>query len=384
MADENYTPNTAYVAEKPTVAVPACRPRSPFSANVSRTMDDGETLCFNPSISEEELTAYASAPTVHTRAHKLQLEDDNQLSIAASLDLLFPHLPEIPDCCEVPAECGQTLGPNESVLLNTPSSQYHSLEGCPPLQQDHRPPSLFRQYLVSELELTRVPTGISPSPGLSRSLDFDSCSQDTSSLDLGTGLGHGLASPFNPQVSAFGPQEHHILHSHPLELVSPVIAPSPREQCDEISYPLGQRRSDALAAWRPAQPAPLPHRLTYESGLSYAGSLEQPFPSSASIWIVERTPAQSVEPSLDPDVVVSASCPVLRERKWSIEEQITIEVLRAMDRRDRGFQTSGLLLPCLCSSDSCPTISSRRKGILYRLMDKFRRSSSLSDGRGVV
>ncbi|KAJ7481712.1 hypothetical protein FB451DRAFT_1236919 [Mycena latifolia] len=352
------------------------------SANLSRA-DEDTTLCYVPR-SEYDLTACASVSS------GLKMKDVAQLPSFGTLSL--PELPEIPDWHEdeQPSLRRQALlaalEPTEAV--DSPQSDYHSLA-------DFHPASLCCQDVPVELHMKECNDIVSQvgSPSLAnfkdkpeppstvpaashgrgrprivqhsrRSYSLDLADRRpadltcTIPLDAGWGYGLGLGSPFCPsplssvahlgRVPTNADLDFHSLPNDPAQYTSPrSLTAHPNVPLHVNQTPLSLRRAEALAVWRPQGPIP-PTPLSHPDSDSLsdwdAVSLEQPFPSTASIWVLD---AQA--PS---GLAHSASWPLHRPglesrhrargdseavgyvHKWSLEEQITISVLEAMDLRD--------------------------------------------------
>ncbi|KAJ7177890.1 hypothetical protein C8R46DRAFT_1029473 [Mycena filopes] len=346
------------------------------SANLSRAEEDA-TLCYVPKSSEGDLTACASAPSPSGFKTK-------NFSLPSSLELFLPYLPEIPDLYEDQepqqgAEPVVDIPALHTPVLDTPLSDYHSLA-------DYHPTSLCCQDILADLGAaqcsdntasvhahvspvlpnskhqyssytTRAPS--QPRPTMTqprrRSYSFDldrrgdlpfmvsfapllkaPCLNAVLKLPFEVGLGYGLGSPFSPSPISFpcNPDDFKDINIQPDELApfaSPTLSVSAHPNLYLDPSPPGARRYDALSVWRPKAPSPPPCPETL-SDWDDIRSLEQPFPSTASIWVLDPPPVPA------PAMTQSASWPAAREHRrtevWSMEEQITIAVLQAMDSRD--------------------------------------------------
>ncbi|KAJ7905145.1 hypothetical protein B0H13DRAFT_2663181 [Mycena leptocephala] len=351
------------------------------SANLFHVGED-TTLCYAPRSSECDLTACASASS------GLKMKNSPAPS---SLELFLPDLPEIPDWYEdeQPKQASRSPEPVPAIpahvlntpTLDTPQSDYHSLE-------DYHPTSLCCQDILAELAAAQCSDGAAAceSPGLvlssckhkpeppqtvqapshgrplfthhiRRSYSLDLADQRARAAEfpymvpLDVGLGYGLGSPFSLAPISFPISPDVDLHTLPDELAqyqyaSPSLSLAPQSNPNPKMYlspsSSGLRRYEALSVWRPQAPSPPspPVRLRSPSNSDDIRSLEQPFPSSASLWVLDAPPPATAGLR----VPQSATWPPTRlaetrprghdQGMWTLEEQITIAVLQAMDSRD--------------------------------------------------
>ncbi|KAJ7757100.1 hypothetical protein B0H16DRAFT_1689772 [Mycena metata] len=331
------------------------------SANLWRAEEDA-TLCYAPRSSESDLTACASAASPSGFKTK-------NFSLPSSLELFLPYLPEIPDLYEDQqpqqgAEPVIDIPALHTPVLDTPQSDYHSLA-------DYHPTSLCCQDILLELGVAQcsdstAPAHVSPATFSSckhqepphtagapsqgrprmaeprrRSYSFDLVDRRAGELPyvipFDIGLGYGLGSPFSPSPISFpcNPDLKDV-RIQPAELApfaSPALSVTAHSNLYLSPSPPGLRRYEALSVWRPKAPSPPPCPESM-SDWDDVRSLEQPFPSTASLWILDPPPP--------PAMSQSASWPAARKAQqvqrgsevWSLEEQITIAVLQAMDSRD--------------------------------------------------
>ncbi|KAJ7120953.1 hypothetical protein C8R44DRAFT_877269 [Mycena epipterygia] len=367
------------------------------SANLSRR-DEDVTLCYAPRPSEGDLTACASAPSFKMKSTKLP----------SLMDLSFPDLPEIPDWYEdeQPRQARDPTTTPQSAYHATPQSDYHSLA-------DFHPASICCQMYMPQCG------GIAPTAGspalasfkhqpktehpmqapsharpryIRRSYSLDLTNHRPAGPPYTTPpeprLGYGLGSPFSPSplssAAYLGPlpsnAELHIYSSVPDDMVrytSPSFSFTAHpnlhlNQLHLIQSPPGLRRDEALAVWRPE--GPIPSCLDAGSSpdsLSDSPSLEQPFPSSASIWVLDAQPSSALPHSaswplhartgLESRHRVRGEEKAVGMHRWSLEEQITIAVLEAMDSRDR--RSAGRV--------PCPRLVVGRQGRVRRLLGRI-------------
>ncbi|KAJ7220442.1 hypothetical protein B0H12DRAFT_1241350 [Mycena haematopus] len=380
------------------------------SPNLLRGEED-LTLCNVLRSSECDLTACASASS-----SRLKTNLKNNVSLSSSLDLLLlAELPEIPDWYEDRQELKQEPEPERASAtiptvytptLNTPQSEYYSL--------DDYPTSLGCQNILTELvagecgasELSnfkpnaKLPQTMPPHAPphrcwrpqpLRRSYSFDlgdhRAAEFPYTIPLDAGLGYGLGSPFSPSPISFpidSDSDH--LHIQPAELQCaspPLSLPLPIEANVYLGLsPPGLRRLEALAVWRPQAPSPPPRPASPSlspspSNSDDAHSMTQPFPSTASIWVPDQPssrlplPSRPPLPSSDPQSV--ARKPTENTKMWTLEEQITIAVLQAMDSRDKraaaGQQASSYSRLAARSGNS-----SNRKSKVIKLLGRIWRA----------
>ncbi|KAJ7031577.1 hypothetical protein C8F04DRAFT_1109815 [Mycena alexandri] len=358
------------------------------SANLSRAEEDA-TLCYAPRSSESDLTTCASAPSPSDFKTK-------NFSLPSSLELFLPYLPEIPDLYEDQqpqqgAEPVIDIPALHTPVLDTPQSDYHSLA-------DYHPTSLCCQDIFPELGAAQCSNSTAPAhitPALSnckyqpeppyttgapsqgrprmaeprrRSYSFDLVDRRAGELPyvipFDFGLGYGLGSPFSPSPISFpcNPDLKDV-HIQPDELASPALSVTAHSNLYLNPSPPGLRRYEALSVWRPKTPSP-PFCPESMSDWDDVRSLEQPFPSTASLWVLDPPPP--------PAVSHSASWPAAREAPqvqrgsevWSLEEQITIAVLQAMDSRDMSASFGS------CSARRL-VVRSSSKGKVKRLLGRL-------------
>ncbi|KAJ7507348.1 hypothetical protein B0H11DRAFT_1971321 [Mycena galericulata] len=346
---------------------------APDSPNVSHAEEE-VTLCYVPPTSECDLTACTST------ASGLKIK---ALPVASSLEFFLPQLPEIPDWYEDEQPKQNSPPPVEILGSDTPQSDYHSFEDFYPASPC---PDDGATFAIEEEATTQINDVVPPeSHGLSeskpkaeqlprprpaqprpRSHSLNSADQRPAQLTFAlphdAGSGYGLGSPFSPCPISSGPH----LTPTPIDLgLGLDLHPGPRNPVGSTSptlsftahpnlhlnhrwqTPPGLRREEALAVWRPR--GPVATHLDGRSPVSDldsdsddARSLEQPFPSSASIWVlVLDQPQPSPVPASQ---AMASTAPRMDRRedtqtqtqtqKWTLEEQITIAVLAAMDSRD--------------------------------------------------
>ncbi|KAJ7805783.1 hypothetical protein B0H14DRAFT_3770432 [Mycena olivaceomarginata] len=265
------------------------------SPNLSPCEED-VTLCCALRSSECDLTACASISS------GLKMKN-NSLPSSLALLLQVADLPEIPDWYEdqplkqEPEPKRATIPVLCTPTLDTPQSDYHSL-------LDYHPHFL---------------------------------------IPLDVGLGCGLGSPFSPSPISFPIDSDSDFLPQPAELqcTSPALSLAMNSHNLYLSPSSpGARRLEALSVWRPRAPLPPCHAASpSEDDLR---SLEQPFPSTASIWVLDQPSSRSRPPPPPSSTFpqsASASSPQAtqhgeKKQTWTLEEQITIAVLQAMDLRD--------------------------------------------------
>ncbi|KAJ7216522.1 hypothetical protein GGX14DRAFT_441825 [Mycena pura] len=389
------------------------------TAYFTRT-DEDATLCYADSArpSECDLTACASAPSALNIHAKLK----GATTLPPSLTLVFPQLPEIPDWYDNDDARPQPLEMNIP-LFDTPPSEYQSLE-------DYHPEALCCVDILSELDRAtahvqhqyqspreqvafgflspalstpgkhnykHVPGSLPPPMTITDALSlgnerprivqhrrrYSLDSADRRPVELSgvvppnAGLGFGLGSPF------FQAPAHHddlsrgeadssdaYLHTHPKGLfTSPelvhVYADSPPER----------RRREALTVWRPR--APSPH------------SLPQPFPSSASLYALDAptlTRGRGLPSSVSWPAVARGRRITNTKTKgiylWTLEEQITIAVLAAMEARDMENYAPAQSQACQGSAGARGVAgrgagSGGRKGRIRRLVERIWRKEGM-------
>ncbi|KAJ7777913.1 hypothetical protein DFH07DRAFT_796609 [Mycena maculata] len=309
------------------------------SPNASR-MEEDITLCYVSPASEYDLTACASA----TSSLKIK-----GLPTASSLEFLLPQLPEIPDWYE-DGQSKQDPEPTVEIpALNTPQSDYHSLADFHPAslccEDVPAPEGATAQYS----EVTTACHGSSilqPQARVSqhrrRTYSLDSSNQRplelTSAAPPNAGSGYGLGLPFSPSPLSSVPMipTDADLDRYPSPILS--FTAHPNIHLNHWKSPPGLRRAEALAVWRPQGPVPThTHVDGLDSDSDDVRSLEQPFPSTASIWVLTQHapwPAERTE-ARDRPRARGPRGPREDTQKWSLEEQITIAVLAAMDSRDK-------------------------------------------------
>ncbi|KAJ7789912.1 hypothetical protein B0H14DRAFT_3571632 [Mycena olivaceomarginata] len=337
------------------------------SSNLSPCEED-VTLCCALRSSEYDLTACASISS------GLKMKN-NSLPSSLALLLQVADLPEIPDWYEdqplkqEPEPKRATIPVLCTPTLDTPQSDYHSL-------LDYHPTSLCCQDILVELAATgqcidtatpelssskhepKAPQTMPqqapshshwrPQP-LRRSyslvLGERRASEFPYMIPLDVGLGCGLGSPFSPSPISFPIDSDSDFLPQPAELqcTSPALSLAMNSHNLYLSpSPPGARRHEALSVWRPRAPLPPSHAASpSEDDLR---SLEQPFPSTASIWVLDQPSSRPRPPpppssALPQSASASASSPQAtqhgeKKQTWTLEEQITIAVLQAMDLRD--------------------------------------------------
>ncbi|KAJ7326283.1 hypothetical protein DFH08DRAFT_1084861 [Mycena albidolilacea] len=368
------------------------------SPNLSPCEED-VTLCYALRSSECDLTACASISS------GLKMKNS---SLPSSLALLLQaaDLPEIPDWYEdqplkqEPEPKRTTIPVLCTPTLDTPQSDYHSL-------LDYHPTSLCCQDILVELAATgqcidtatpelssskhepKAPQTMPqqapshshwcPQP-LRRSyslvLGERRASEFPYMIPLDVGLGCGLGSPFSPSPISFPIDSDSDFLPQPAELqcTSPALSLAMNSNNLYLSPSSpGARRLEALSVWRPRAPLPPPHAASpSEDDLR---SLEQPFPSTASIWVLDQ-PSLRPRPLPPPSSALPQSAPASsreatqhgdKKQTWTLEEQITIAVLQAMDLRDlraaAGQQQLGLHSKLVSSS----TRNSKVRKLLGRI-----------------
>ncbi|KAJ7701828.1 hypothetical protein B0H17DRAFT_1044846 [Mycena rosella] len=362
------------------------------STNLSRA-DEDTTLCYVPR-SEDDLTACASVSS------GLQTKSISQLS--SFLQLSLPQLPEIPDWYEDDSE-RPTQEPEapDPETLDTPPSDYHSLADFHPASLCCQNASSESNHLVFQARSPPLsnlkhkpepPSTVSAAPQghgrpraepqRHRSHSLDLTDRRPASLTYTTppdaGWGHGLGSPFCP--SPLSPAAHlapihsgtdFSLHNEPVQSMSPLSVTADLNQT-----PLSLRRAEALAVWRPQGPTPPTDAGTAPSSLSDWDvlSLEQPFPSTASIWVLDAPLPHSawrLHPGMESRYRPHGDSGPVGIPKWSLEEQITIAVLEAMDSRD--MRSAGRA--------ACSRLGGggSRKGTFRRLLGRIWRRTALGD-----
>ncbi|KAJ7291045.1 hypothetical protein C8J57DRAFT_1458025 [Mycena rebaudengoi] len=362
------TPPRASVREQ---APPSLSFHLPVS--YSGPLDESDlTVCYTPRPSEADLTACASIPFSFSAK-----------SVHPSMAVAVPELPEIPDwCCEPDMQDRKPAAAMNTYTLDTPQSDYLSIA-------DHHPHSLCCQDVALGLWTVDLFPNHSPQlpcwdamrkqsvppsiqTGVQReskarqrirrsySLDLSSrrCSEEALSPDFALGL--GLGSPFSPSPLFSAEQLASILSVpdsvYPrfneasglvvssLDSTPPLSLPShPNLHLPPIPFRL--RDDEVLAACAP------PHDyVLYPFHDSYAASypdspsdsddvrsLEQPFPSSASIWVFDAYPTPGLPSSASWPLSALRNHPAKQLRfasaqgeemtgkpKWSLAEEITI------------------------------------------------------------
>ncbi|KAJ7628649.1 hypothetical protein FB45DRAFT_1059371 [Roridomyces roridus] len=362
---------------------------STFTIGDSPNEEDA-TLCYATPASDYDLTACASTPVL---SPELKIQP---LPFSKCLDLLLPQLPEIPDWYdddEVVPHPVEILEP----VSDTPQSDYHS---C--FEYQYTPILEAAAPVSAQVQAegpARLPSSVPNRPQhRRRSYSLDSAGQRPLSFSFlpDAGLGIGLASPFSlspswaiipidpdsdlepadpdsdtdaavysssiPQLDLNLDLDVNLWPSPTLEYTqyTPLLPhDSPNVAPDSFQSPPGLRRNEALAVWRPAGPIAtyLDHDISRATSgadedreYDYWGddddddvcSLEQPFPSSASIWVLDRSPPRNAAVRPLPQ---SASWPAARvaatrtqqkqEKRWTLEEQITIALLAAASDGER-------------------------------------------------
>ncbi|KAJ6591182.1 hypothetical protein DFH09DRAFT_1138879 [Mycena vulgaris] len=373
-------------------------------SRVSR-QDEDTTLCYAPRSDSCDLTACASASS------GLKIKS---ILLPSFVELPLYNLPEIPDWYEDERPRQDSDSPEPTETLDTPQSDYHSVA-------DFHPTSLCCQDAMEECSNIVAQAESPPLSNLKRNLPEPPSTMPAAphrhgrplaaqhrrrsySLDLAdrrpaelpcttspdAGWGCGLGSPFClfafPSSAQLGPipsdadlndvysgADDHPVHYH----TSPrSFTPCPSLHLNQS--PPSMRRAEALAVWRPQGPVPThsdagspfdvkspPDSLSDWDALS----LEQPFPSTASIWVL-ATQAPSGLPHplhrtvLDPPRRAAGESGTVGLHKWSVEEQITIAVLEAMDLRDMG-------------RGPCSRVVVGKKGKVRRLMARIWRRESV-------
>ncbi|KAJ6481792.1 hypothetical protein C8R45DRAFT_1150822, partial [Mycena sanguinolenta] len=359
----------------PSSSLPQNNP-APDSPNLWRGEED-LTLCTALRSSECDLTACASASS------KLNLKNSGLISsLPSSLGLpLLSELPEIPDWYEDEQELKQKAERASVTIpvLDTPQSEYYSFDEHSTSLGDKDVLADLRagQYGVPKFSNVKpigkppqtmpplVPSHhwCSPTQTLRRSFSFDlgdrRATEFPCMIPLGVGLGYGLGSPFSPSPISFpiDPDSDHLLHTQPAELQCaspPLSLPLPIDANVYLSpTPPSLRRREALAVWRPPAPSPppdppsawppSPSPSAVFSDSDDARSMPQPFPSTASIWVPDHPSSRVPRPSSPPPppYVPRKSGEKTQVEMWTLEEQITIAVLQAMDSRDKRVAAAG-------------------------------------------
>ncbi|KAF8178090.1 hypothetical protein K438DRAFT_1844542 [Mycena galopus ATCC 62051] len=381
------------------------------SLNLSPGEED-LTLCIALRSSDCDLTACASASS--------RFKMETRSLFPSSLDLVLSELPEIPDWYEdepLKQESEPEPGHASATIpipvlytptLNTPQSDYYSFEDCgdsSPGCEDLSPAGQCSDGAtpaspeLSSFKHQAKPPHTMPQHApsqsywcpqtLRRTYSFDLKNRRASEvpymIPLDVGLGYGLGSPFSPPSISFPidtdtDSDHLYTQSAGLQCTSPPLSlPLPMDENNLYFSPSppGLRRLEALSAWRPQAPSPPPHPTSPSLLCSEdAHSPDQPFPSTASIWILQQQPVLRPPPSRPappppPASVLSPSAfwPAARkpgEKLWTLEEQITIAVLQAMDSRD--------MLAAAEQQGSCSRLggrSSNRKNKVSKLLGKI-------------
>ncbi|KAJ7135460.1 hypothetical protein C8R43DRAFT_1110111 [Mycena crocata] len=309
------------------------------SANLSRLEED-VTLCYaRPS--EGDLTACASA---------LSALKINNLATSASVEFSFPNLPEIPDWYDSPYGNERPKQEPEGIdvpAFNTPQSDYHSLADYHPASiccqgAEGEPAGANFSPSVSGLSNSKqhaeppaymqAPSQPRPTPHRPRLYSFDLIDRRPEVAELPLtmplpGLGYGLGSPFSPSTNISVAHANLEIYTQPTAFTE-----NPNNQS-----PPGLRRYEALSVWRPQGPV-----ATHLDAGGYWNdersleqpddirSLEQPFPSSASIWVLDPVPSSASPHSTSVEPPLHRMC----AKELRFEEQLTLAVLKAMDSRD--------------------------------------------------
>ncbi|KAJ7057165.1 hypothetical protein C8F01DRAFT_1257084 [Mycena amicta] len=235
-----------------------------------------------------------------------------------------------------------------------------------------------------------------------RSYSLDSADRRPAELvQSDAGLGLGLGSPFclsqlqvlpDPITPCNIDMQLHALHAHPdslADFASPEIVYS-----GPGTGLSSERRQEALAVERPDAPAPIPESLARDADVGPDDdedwddirSASVPFPSTASLyafptsasWPAARTKQHSSS-ACGGRSHIRAHQKQRPTRKWTLEEQITIAVLAAMDARDAGIRSGTK------SGSRNMFESSKGKGKLLRLLRKvWRKEARDGDSDGSV
>ncbi|KAJ6588543.1 hypothetical protein B0H19DRAFT_1099944 [Mycena capillaripes] len=370
------------------------------SPDLSRVGED-TTLFYVPRSSEYDLTACASTSSGFKTLKNSVLP--------SSLELLLPDLPEIPDLYEDPAQEPESITAVPvfyTPTLDTPQSDYHSLS-------DYHPTSLCCQDVLTELAGAQCSDGANPelwslkhnpepphtvqapchrrpriSRHIRRSYSLDLLGDGRTAelpyvvrscflipthiltfykIPLNVGLGYGLGSPFIPSPISFPVDPDLDLHTLPTELVQ-YASPSLHSNLLLSPSSPGLRRYEALSVWRPhCPPPPVRAGTASDPDSDDVRSLEQPFPSSASLWVLDPPPTSRLAQSASWPLAHGAARHHRKEKEvWTLEEQITIAVLQAMDSRDmRAAGQQGQAVR------SRLAVRSSKKSKFRRLLGKF-------------